>query len=329
MHNLALFFISMLLLCTSGIAQDGTSHDNQPEVGREELKPGSLVASKQQEPWGRNYFPNVTLVTQDGEKVRFFDDLIDGKVVAVNFIYTSCEDSCPLETAQLKRVYDILGERMGKDIFFYSISINPEDDTPEVLKAYMQKFRIGPGWTFLTGNEAEIIQLRRKFGLYLDDLQSDDDHNLSMIIGNQSSGRWMKRSPFENPHVLATHLGDWLHNWKPVKKVSASSYAEAPELRKFRTGETLFRTRCSACHSFGADGVGPDLMAVTAIRDRNWLSRWIKEPDKMLAEKDPLAVALMSKYSISMPNMRLNDQDVEAVIAYIEAESERLNKTAN
>ena len=169
----------------------------------------------------------------------------------------------------------------------------------------------------------------RKFGLYLDDLQSDDDHNLSMIIGNQSSGRWMKRSPFENPHILATHLGDWLHNWKLVKKVSANSYAEVPELRKFRTGETLFRTRCSACHSFGADGIGPDLMAVAAIRDRNWLSRWIKEPDKMLAENNPLAVALMSKYSISMPNKRLNDQDVEAVIAYIEAEGERLNKTAN
>ena len=109
----------MLLLCTSGIAHDGTPHDNQPDVDRMVLKPDSVAASKKQEPWGRNYFPNVTLVTQEGEKVRFFDDLIDGKVVAVNFIYTSCEDSCPLETAQLKRVYDILGSAWEKTFFLF------------------------------------------------------------------------------------------------------------------------------------------------------------------------------------------------------------------
>ncbi len=201
-----LVFISMLLLCAPGMAHDGTSHDNQAAVGQAEIYTGPVATLNQQGPWGKNYFPNVTLITQDGEAVKFFDDLIENKVVALNFIYTSCEDSCPLETAQLKRTYDILGERMGKDIFFYSISIDPETDNPAVLKAYKQKFKIGPGWTFLTGNEAEIIQLRKKFGLYIEDLPSDDDHNISMIIGNQASGRWMKRSPFENPHVLATHL---------------------------------------------------------------------------------------------------------------------------
>ena len=324
-----LIFITMLLLCVPGMAQDGKSHDNQPGAGKTELIPDPVATLNKQRLWGRNYFPNVTLVTEDGEKLKFFDDLIENKVVAINFIYTTCEDSCPLETAQLKRVYDILGARMGKDIFFYSISIDAETDNPEVLKAYKQKFKIGSGWTFLTGKEAEIVQLRKKFGLYIDDLPSDTDHNISMIIGNQASGRWMKRSPFENPHVLATQLGDWLHNWKPKTKVSSNSYTEAPQLRKFKTGETLFRTRCSACHSFGSDGVGPDLMMTTEKHDRKWLSRWIKEPDKMLAEKDPLATALMRKYRIPMPNMRLNDQDVEAVIAYIEAESERLKNTVN
>ena len=139
----------------------------------------------------------------------------------------------------------------------------------------------------------------------------------------------MKRSPFENPHVLATHLGDWLHNWRSKTRVSSNSYTDAPELRNMVKGESIFRTRCSACHKFGADGVGPDLMAVAEKHDRNWLTRWIKEPDKMLAERDPLATALLKKYSIPMPNMRLTDQDVEAVIAYIEAESKRLNKATN
>ena len=111
-------------------------------------------------PWGANYFPNVELVTQDGETVRFFDDLIKDRIVAINFIYTTCPDSCPLETAQLLQVQKLLGERLGQDIFFYSISIDPEVDTPEVLKEYKERYRAR--WTFLTGAEADITLLRKK-----------------------------------------------------------------------------------------------------------------------------------------------------------------------
>ncbi len=88
------------------------------------------------EMWGENYFPNIELTTHDGKKLRFFDDVIKDKVVAINFIFTTCEDICPAETARLKSVADILGERMGKDVFFYSITIDPGNDTPEVLNAY-------------------------------------------------------------------------------------------------------------------------------------------------------------------------------------------------
>ena len=172
---------------------------------------GSLLA--QAATWGANHFPNVPLQTQDGETVRFFDDLIAGKIVAVNFIFTSCVDSCPLETAQLVQVQNILGPRLGRDIHFYSITIDPEIDTPEVLKAYRERF--GATWTFLTGEEADIIRLRRKLGLYIEEIQDgSNNHNVSMIIGNQATGRWMKRSPFENPHVLADQLGNWLDEWK-------------------------------------------------------------------------------------------------------------------
>jgi cytochrome oxidase Cu insertion factor (SCO1/SenC/PrrC family) len=107
--------------------------------------PAISVASS----WGANYFPNVPLVTHEGETIRFFDDLLKDKVVAVNFIYTKCPDTCPLETAQLVRVQNILGDRLGKDVFFYSISIDPDNDTPEVLKEYKKRF--GARWTFLTG----------------------------------------------------------------------------------------------------------------------------------------------------------------------------------
>src|SRR5260221_10368088 len=84
--------------------------------------------------WGADYFPNVPLTTQDGVRVRFYDDLIKGKIVAINLIYTTCKYACPLETARLSQVAKLLGDRMGRDVFFYSITIDPDHDTPEVLK---------------------------------------------------------------------------------------------------------------------------------------------------------------------------------------------------
>ena len=108
-----------------------------------------------------------------------------------------------------------LGNRVGDDVFFYSISIDPETDTPEVLADYANRYQTGPGWLFLTGVSEEIELLRRKLGLYIDEINKDPkDHNLSMIIGNQRSGRWMKRSPFENPYILANEIGSWLHSYK-------------------------------------------------------------------------------------------------------------------
>ena len=325
--NFYLSLVAILLASNMALAHQGEKHENQPANSKQAGTPSASVIPKKKTVWGKNYFPNSTLITQDGEKVEFFDDLIKDKVVAINFIFTSCVDSCPLETARMKNVKQILGDRVGKDIFFYSISIDPRTDTPAVLRAYKKKFKIGPEWTFLTGNEMDIIELRKKLGLYLDDIQTSkediEDHNLNLIIGNQSSGRWMKRSPFEDPHVLATQLGDWLHNWKTAA-AAKNSYADAPRLRNLNPGERLFRTRCRSCHDFGKDGVGPDLLAVTKNRDRLWLTRWLKEPDKMLAEKDPLAMSLFNRYKIPMPNMRLTERDIEDIIGYMAAETERL-----
>jgi protein SCO1/2 len=277
-------------------------------------------------PWGKSYFPNVPLVTQDGETVRFFDDLIEGKIVAINFIYTTCPDSCPLETAQLVRVQDILGDRMGKDVFFYSISIQPEIDTVPVLKEYRERF--GARWTFLTGDEADIVQLRRKLGLYVEEIQDGSgNHNLNMIIGNQATGRWMKRSPMENPYVLADQLGNWLDGWRSPQK--GDSYANAPKLRSIPSGEQLFRTRCQTCHTVTGNelpgALGPDLLGVTERREPSWLLNWLRAPDQMLEQKDPIAMELYEQYGqLGMPNMRLNRQEADDLLEYLDAETRRL-----
>lgn len=282
--------------------------------------------------WGADYFPNVPLVTHEGKRVRFFDDLIKDKVVVINFIFTSCPDVCPLETARLREVQKILGDRVGQDVFMYSITIDPDVDTPEVLKRYAERFEAGPGWLFLTGKKADITQLRRKLGLYREDETALSEHSTSLIIGNQSTGQWIKSSPFENPYILANQVGSQLHNWKLPPK-EKRDYAEAPEVRTISQGESLFRTRCAACHTIGAEddagsakkALGPDLLNVTRKRDRAWLVRWLAEPDKMLAEKDPLAIALLAEWNnVPMPNLRLNEVEIEALLTYIAEESHRV-----
>src|SRR5947207_10987521 len=115
--------------------------------------------------WGADDFPNVPLPTQDGATVHHYDDLLKGKSVAINVMYTSCKDECPLETARLAQLQRLLGERMGKDIFFYSITIDPKRDTPKVLKAYAEKYGVGPGWLFLSGKDEGIRLATKKLGL--------------------------------------------------------------------------------------------------------------------------------------------------------------------
>ncbi|MNZ39642.1 hypothetical protein D3C78_571400 [compost metagenome] len=288
-------------------------------------------------PWGADYFPNTLLTDQDGQQLRFFDDLIKDKVVVINFIFTSCSDSCPLETARMRQVQKLLGDRVGKDIFFYSISIDPLSDTPEVLKAYAQRFQVGPGWKFLTGEFADVTDLRKKLGLFIEGVDNgrNKDHNLSLIVGNQATGRWMKASPFENPWILADQLANTLHNWKQPSV--EESYVDAPEIRPPSNGEELFRTRCASCHSLGPlDGqgiglrsIGPDLIGVTYQRDPAWLSRWIREPDRMLAEKDPIAMELFERYNrISMPNLRLDTRSAQSLIDFLKEETDRQHPPA-
>ena len=283
--------------------------------------------------WGASYFPDAPLITHQGKTVRFFTDLVKGKVVVINFIYTSCPDECALETARLAEVQKILGDRVGKDVFMYSISIDPTNDTPKILKEYADKFEAGPGWLFLTGKDADITQLRQKLGLYSEGDKDGklQDHNLSLIIGNQSTGQWMRISPHENPYILATQVGSWLHNWKLPPK-EQRNYADAPKVRNISTGETLFRTRCAACHKIGAQDeagsdrqpIGPDLLDISKKRDH----RWLMEPDKVLAEKDPLALDLLARYNnLPMPNMRLNAGDAQALLDYVDGESLRIAHT--
>jgi protein SCO1 len=305
-------FAATALLVT--LAQEARAHDT-PSGGRR-AEPSAAPSPTNR--WGANYFPNVPLVTQDGTTVRFYDDLLKGKSVAVNVIYTRCKDECPLETARLVQLQGVLGERMGKDIFFYSISIDPEYDTPKVLKAYAEKYGVGPGWLFLTGKPEDIKLIAKKIGLSRgSDAANRDGHTASLMVGDVDAGQWMRNSAVDDPRFLASTIGTFL-GWRDLKQ--GRSYTEARPL-SVGQGEFLFGSRCSACHTIGqGDKIGPDLAGVTTRRDRNWLARYVQQPDRMLAEGDPIAKALFEKYqNARMPNVSLGSADVAAVLSYLES----------
>jgi protein SCO1 len=285
---------------------------------------GAVSSALDNTRWGSDYFPNVDLTTQDGAKVHFYDDLLKGKMVVIELIYTHCVDACPLETARLAQVQRLLGDRVGKEIFFYSISIDPERDTPAELKAYAEKYHAGPGWLFLTGKKGDIDLISKKLGLYsAPNPRNRDGHAPAILVGNESTGQWMRNSATDNPKFLSILIGDWLNSWKNRNGEAQKSYAEASPININNQGQYIFATHCAACHTIGkGDKIGPDLLGVTQVRDRAWLMHFILRPDQMIANGDPIAVNLFKKYKqVNMPNLRLADIDIKALIDYLEAQS--------
>jgi protein SCO1 len=154
--------------------------------------PGNSAAAS---PWGEKYIPNLPVTTQDGKTLRFYDDLIKDKLVVISFIFTSCTDLCPLTTARMAEMRDMLGDAVGRDVFFISLTVDPEHDTPERMKAFADAYDAGegPGWRFVTGKPADIRLINARFG----DKSAErglSDHRNEIVIGNGATGDWTRNS---------------------------------------------------------------------------------------------------------------------------------------
>jgi protein SCO1/2 len=167
-------------------------------------------------------FPNVTLTTHDGKKVKFYDDLLKDKIVIINFMYIRCQGTCPGTTANLVKVQKLLGDRVGKDIFMYSITLKPEEDTAKDLDAYAKAYKVGPGWTFLTGDPKDIELLRQKLGFI--DRDPVRDANKSNHIGML---RWGNE-----PHTLWAGCPALLAPGKIVKEISLVDWPAPAEVQR-------------------------------------------------------------------------------------------------
>jgi cytochrome oxidase Cu insertion factor (SCO1/SenC/PrrC family) len=133
--------------------------------------------------------PDVEVLDQDGNSLHFYRDLIKDKTVAINFIFTNCTTICPPLAATFARVQKEMGDKVGKDVHFISISVDPLTDTPERLKAWGAKFNAGPGWTFVTGDKQEMDKLLNALGAAV---SKREDHTPAMIIGNDGKGVWTR-----------------------------------------------------------------------------------------------------------------------------------------
>ncbi|MFI3184704.1 MAG: SCO family protein [Methylococcaceae bacterium] len=173
------------------------------------LAASQIPLSQNQATRSKRTFPNVPLITHEGKVLRFYDDLIKNKTVMINFTYTDCTGICPGMTANLKRVYKEFGERMGKDMFMYSITLKPEHDTPAVLKAYAEMHKIQPGWSFLTGTPANIELLREHLGFKFSDpsLDKDKSQHLGVVkFGIESLERWGMAPALGDAKYLAEYV---------------------------------------------------------------------------------------------------------------------------
>ncbi len=192
---LAVLF-SLAAAVSSAYLATGEKHEKHEQRG----------ASRKQS----DQFSDIELYTQHGERVHFYRDLVKDKTVIINLMYSGCGLTCPANSAELAKINDLLGPRMGRDIVMLSLSIDPVADTPERLNAYWQAFGAKPGWLFLTGKPADIDRLRHQLGAYDLDPTVDADptqHSGEITVGNDRTDRWTALPLLmSRPQLLATIL---------------------------------------------------------------------------------------------------------------------------
>jgi len=130
----------------------------------------------------RQHLPNIPLVTHEGKHVLFYDDLIKDKIVSLNFFFANCDEICPLVMANLAKVQKLLGSQLGRDIFMYSFTLKPEEDTLDVLRQHRERYHAKPGWTFLTAKPDNMEKLRKAIGFTYP--EPDIDKDKTQHIGN-------------------------------------------------------------------------------------------------------------------------------------------------
>ena len=273
-------------------------------------------------PWGESYFTNLEVVDQDGRKLRFYDDVLKDHQVVISFFFTSCKEICPVSTARLARVKDILGKR--RKLIFVSISVDPENDTPDKLKPYADAFGLGDNWLLLTGKPENLKTIAARLG---NREELKEQHRNEIVLGNAATGEWSRDSAFIDPERIAFDILQLDPEWrdKPRDNTKDNVYNTVKTLPD-HPGESLFRKLCSSCHTVGVGTrIGPDLRDVGKRRSEQWMTNFIMRPDKMLSQKDSIAVALDKQFPVAvMPSLGITQSDAQDLVAYLKFSSDAI-----
>jgi len=152
----------------------------------------------------REYFSNIEVIDQDGQRLKFYDDVLKDKVVAINFIFTNCQGACPLMTRNLTLVRDLLGPDVGDKIYFVSISIDPIRDTPAAMKEFAETHHADQAaWRFITGDPDDLAAIVKRLGQYADDVEA---HSTLLLAANVRTAHWTKIPPNIPPNGIVERL---------------------------------------------------------------------------------------------------------------------------
>ncbi|HEX6184201.1 MAG TPA: SCO family protein [Pyrinomonadaceae bacterium] len=173
--------------------------------------------------------PDVSVVDQDGRKLRFHTDLVRGKTVAINFIFTTCVTVCPPLAATFRRVQQTLGPR-ASDVQLISVSVDPVTDTPERMKAFLAKFKAAPGWSFVSGEKHDIDALLKALGAFTAD---KNDHTPMLLVGNDAAGHWTRTYGLAKPSEIIKVIDEVAPRASDARPALPAGAAAAPRPASF------------------------------------------------------------------------------------------------
>lgn len=188
---------ALVVLCAAMCAFAPARQQTQSQPSQQQAKrpaapkePASVRSAPQSEQSpAQKWFTDVELVDQDGHRLRLYSDLLKGKIVVINAFFATCKGVCPPMSHNLQRVQEAFRERVGKDLHIISISVDPEVDTPPVLKEYAKRYGAVPGRYFLTGKKENVDWALSKLGQYV---EQKEQHTSIFIVGNEATGLWKK-----------------------------------------------------------------------------------------------------------------------------------------
>jgi protein SCO1/2 len=176
-----------------------TAGDRRPGPKVAQASTATVTDDSQAVSAAERYFGDALLIDQDGKQLRLYSDIFKGNVVIVNSFYSTCGGVCRVTIPVFKQLQDSLGERLGKDVRLVSITVDPENDTPETLKRYAAGVGAKPGWLFLTGEKRTVDQVLFKLGLFT---EAKEDHSNVFIVGNEPTGLWKKVLGIAPPYEI-------------------------------------------------------------------------------------------------------------------------------